>query len=323
MFRHNTRRARGTSFLIYSLLLGIFLVGFVSCTEEKSAQNPADVSDKQIVVEDKTNNQPITIGLLPDEKSDVLLERFEPVRASLEKHLKRPVKVVFPSLDQSYTYDDLVDYFVDGKVQIAYFGGLSFIRALNRTPAAPLIMRKKDTKFRSYFIARAEKKATSLQELKGTKFAFGSRSSTSGHLMPRYFLKQKGIDPEKDFNGEPRFSGAHDKTLQWVVSGRVDAGALNSAVFDRLLRAGKIDPDQVEVVWATPGYADYIWAVREDVPSKVQKQITKFFRDLTPGNDEDDILLKALSADYYVVPNLKDFDKLSQIATELKLIKAE
>lgn len=267
-------------------------------------------------------DQTITIGLLPDEKAEILLERFEPVRDRLEKTLKRPVKVVVPSLEVAYTYDDLIDQFVDGKVQIAYFGGLAFIRAFSRTPTVPLAMRKKDTRFRSYFIARSEQKFSSLQDLKGMKFAFGSISSTSGHLMPRYFLKENGIDPEKDFNGPPQFSGAHDKTVEWVVSGRVDGGALNSAVFDRLLREGKIDPEQVDVVWVTPGYPDYIWAAREDVSMEVRDKIKKFFLNLTPGIEEDDVVLKARMSDYYVSPDLKAYDKLKHIAEELDLISS-
>ncbi len=268
-------------------------------------------------------NQPIMIGLLPDEKAEVVLERFEPVRARLERTLKRPVKVVIPSLEESYTYDDLVDHFVDGKIQVAYFGGLAFVRALSRTPTVPVAMRKKDTRFRSYFIALSEEKASSLQDLKGMRFAFGSNSSTSGHLMPRYFLKENGIDPEKDFDGPPQFSGTHDNTIEWVVSGQVDAGALNSAVFDRHLREGKIDPEQVEVVWVTPGYPDYIWAVTEDVPKEVREQVREFFANLTPGIDEDETVLRALSAKYYVVPDLKAFDRLKKIATELKMIEVK
>ena len=268
-------------------------------------------------------DQPVTIGLLPDENAEVLLSRFEPVRARLEKTLGRPVKVSIPSLEVSYTYDDLVDQFVDGKIQVAYFGGLSFVRALSRTPTVPVAMRKKDTRFRSYFIARSEKKVGSLEDLKGRRFAFGSTSSTSGHLMPRYFLKENGIDPEKDFDGPSQFSGAHDKTIEWVVSGRVDAGVLNSAVFDRYLRERKIDPEQVEVVWVTPGYADYIWAAREDVPIEVREQIVEFFVNLTPGINEDETVLRTLSAKYYVVPDLKKFDKLKKIATELKMIEVK
>src|SRR6202047_2431941 len=101
----------------------------------------------------------IRIGLLPDDSAQAMLSRFEPMRTRLEKTLQRPVKVVIPSLERSYFYKDLVDHFAEGKVDIAYFGGVTFLEASGRTPTAPLVMRRLDTRFRSYFITRVGSKA--------------------------------------------------------------------------------------------------------------------------------------------------------------------
>jgi len=152
-------------------------------------------------------------------------------------------------------------------------------------------------------------------------FAFGSRSSSSGHLMPRHFLREHGIDPKKDFLGQPQFSGAHDRTVQRVLSGKADAGALNSAIFNRLIQEGRVDPKLVRVIWVTPGYPGYIWAARETVPPEVRKKIVGAFRGLTPGVKEDDAVLKALSAEFYVLPDIARYKNLKDIATRVGLLK--
>src|SRR5262249_33630388 len=135
---------------------------------------------------------PLKIGLLPEEKVETLLPRFEPVRARLEKALGRPVAVVYPTKESS-SYEEFVKRFEGGQIQLALCGGLSFLQASGRTPTEALVMRKKDTKFRSYFISRSPKKLTSLEDLKGMTFTFGNRISTSGHLMPRFYLNESGL----------------------------------------------------------------------------------------------------------------------------------
>jgi phosphonate transport system substrate-binding protein len=200
----------------------------------------------------------IRIGLLPDDIAQAVLSRFEPMRTRLEKTLQRPVKVMIPSLERSYSYKDLVDHFAEGKIDIAYFGGATFLEASGRTPTAPLVMRRLDGRFRSYFITRAGSKAIALEDLKGMRFAFGAKESTSGYLMPLYYLKEMGIDPDKDFQGPPQFSGTHMRTLEWVLSGRVDAGVVNGQIFDRLLREKKLDLKKIDIAWVSPGFPDYI-----------------------------------------------------------------
>lgn len=267
------------------------------------------------------NTTPLRFGLLPDESANVVLQRFEPIRARLEKELNTPIKITLPSLEKKYSYQDLVDQFISGEVQIAYLGGLSFLEVSRQVPTVALAMRKKDTKFRSYFIAQSSNKIKSLKDIKGRSFAYGSKRSTSGHLMPRYFLDKEGIDSNRDFSGPALYSGAHDNTIAWVISGKADAGVVNSAVFDRHLQEGKIDSEKIEVFWVTPGYPDYIWVARKDVNPDILNQITRFFINLTPGIDEDEEILQALSASYYVEPSLSEFNNLKIIAEKLRFIK--
>jgi len=230
--------------LITSVLLLLVCAAGLSYWRTRPLSSDTSADGPQ-ALGDHVAARPIIIGLLPDEDAAALLSRFEPVRLRLEKELGRPVHVRVPSLKVSYSYQDLVDQFVEGKVQVAYFGGLTYLQASAATPTAPLVQRQRDTNFRSYFIVRATEGVESIQGLRGLAFAFGSRSSTSGHLMPRHFLREHGIDPKKDFLGQPEFSGAHDQTVQRVLSGKADAGVLNSAIFNRLIQEGRVDPKQV------------------------------------------------------------------------------
>ena len=253
---------------------------------------------------------------MPDDSAETVLSRFEPMRTRLEKTLQRPVKVTIPSLERAYAYKDLVDAFAEGRIDIAYFGGASFLAASGRTPTAPLVMRKLDGRFRSYFITRAGSKASTLEGLKGMRFAFGAKDSTSGYLMPLYYLKEMGIDPDKDFQGPPQFSGSHTATLAWVLSGRVDAGVMNGQIFDRLLREKKLDLKKIDIAWVSPGFPDYIWAAREDVPPEVRKRVQQTFLDLKPSDKHDAPVLDGLSADFYVLPDLQ-FERLKHILDKL------
>jgi phosphonate transport system substrate-binding protein len=259
----------------------------------------------------------LRIGLLPDDRAQALLARFERMRIRLAKTLQRPVKVTIPSLERPCSYKELVDAFVGGKIDIAYFGGATFLEASDRTPTAPLVMRKRDTKFRSYFITRAGSKAISLEGLKGMRFAFGDKDSTSGYFMPFYYLKELGIYPDKDFQGPPQFSGTHSKTLEWVLSGRVDAGAMNGEFFDRLLRKKKLDLKKIDIAWVSPAFPDYIWAAREDVPLEARTRVQRAFLDLSTTDKNDAAVLNGLGADYYVLSDLRAYERLRHVLDSL------
>ena len=263
----------------------------------------------------------LKIGLLPDDNTEIILERFEPVRLRLEKEIDCAVKVAIPAIGKKHTYEDLVKSLIEGKIDLAYLGGFSYVKAASKTPTTLIAMRKKDTKFRSYFIAQRSLNIKSLTDLKGHSFAFGSSSSTSGHLMPRHFLTNKGINPAKDFKGGEKYSGTHGNTLRMVMSGQIDAGVLNSNVYDRYLQEGKINTDKIEVFWVTPGYSDYIWVASESLNANVKNKLSSFFINLIPGSLEDNKILKSLEADYYISPKPKMFSTLKEVAIKLNMIK--
>jgi phosphonate transport system substrate-binding protein len=158
--------------------------------------------------------------------------------------------------------------------------------------------------------------------MKGKTFAFGSKSSTSGHLFPRHFLKTNfAIDPDKDFSGVPLYSGAHDATAKMVESGKVQAGALNIEVWHRMVENKKIDSSKVKVIWTTPEYVDYVWAARKDVSQELVQKFAKAFLELDANRPADKTVLDIQGAKKFVRANPSDFDTIEKIGRSTGLLK--
>ncbi len=260
--------------------------------------------------------EPLRVSAIPDESPTELLRKFEPLGKYLERELGRPVKFT-PVTDYAATVEGLAA----GKLDLVWYGGFTFVQARKRTGTAiPLVQREEDSHFHSKFIVPAASKAQKLQDLKGTSFAFGSVSSTSGHLMPRYFLLQNGIDPDKDF-AKVAYSGAHDVTAKWVEAGKVDAGALNESIWQRLLDEKKIDPSKVRVLWTTPDYYDYNWTVRGDLDPKVVEKLRAAFLALDPANPEHKKILDLQRAKRFIPTSPANYAAIEQAARSAGLLK--
>ena len=162
-------------------------------------------------------------------------------------------------------YASVVTGFARDEIQLAWFGGLTGVqgRALLDGSVA-VAQREEDTGFTSVFIAGANTGIETLQDYKGRSFTFGSESSTSGHLMPRYYLSQAGIIPERDFAGEVGYSGSHDRTIELVSNGAYDGGALNDIVWERYVNEGLLDLTRIKLVQYSPPYFNYNFSM----PSK-------------------------------------------------------
>lgn len=261
--------------------------------------------------------QVLRVSAIPDEAPTELLRTFAPLGKYLEKELDIPVQFT-PVVD----YAASVEALAAGKVDMVWYGGFTHVQARRRTngTAYAIVMREEDLNFRSKFITGVNSGINSLQDLKGKTFAFGSVSSTSGHLMPRYFLQQEGVIPEQDFS-RFSFSGAHDATAKWVESGKVDAGALNESVWDKLVETGKVDASKVKVFWTTPAYVDYNWTVRGDLDRKLVSRIARAFLNLDYNNPEHRPILDLQRAKGYVLTQESDFEGIVSAAQAANLLK--
>jgi phosphonate transport system substrate-binding protein len=258
----------------------------------------------------------LRVSAIPDEAPTQLQRKFEPLGAYLEKQLGIPVKFV-PVTDYAATVEGLASK----KLDMVWYGGFTFVQARRRTGTAiPLVQREEDAQFHSKFIVPASSKAQKLQDLKGANFAFGSVSSTSGHLMPRYFLLQNGIDPDKDF-GKVAFSGAHDVTAKWVETGKVDAGALNESVFQKLLEEKKLDPSKIRVLWTTPPFHDYNWTVRGDLDPKLVEKLKSAFLALDASKPADKEILDLQRTKKFIPTSPDNYKSIEEAAKSAGLLK--
>ncbi len=258
----------------------------------------------------------LRVSAIPDEAPTELQRKFAPLGAYLEKAIGMKVSFV-PVTDYAATVEGLAA----GKLDLVWYGGFTFVQARRRTGnALPLVQREEDAHFHSKFIVPAASKARTLQDLKGARFAFGSVSSTSGHLMPRFFLLRNGIDPDKDF-ARVAYSGAHDVTAKWVEAGKVDAGVLNESIWQRLLDERKVDPAKVRVLWTTPEYTDYNWTVRGDLDPKLVAKLRAAFLALDPANPEHGAILDLQRATRFIPTSPERYAQIEEAARAAGLIK--
>ena len=258
----------------------------------------------------------LKVSAIPDEAPTELQRKFAPLGKYLEKEIGMPVSFV-PVTD----YAGVVEALAAKRIDMAWLGGFTFVQAKLRTggTAIPLVQRAEDEKFTSRFIT-ADPAIKSFADLKGKTFAFGSASSTSGHLMPRYFLLQAGLTPEKDFK-TVAFSGAHDATVAFVASGRADAGVLNASVWDKLVESGKVDTSKVRVFTTTPAYFDYNWTVRGDLDPAVTKKLRDAFLKLDPANPEHKEIMALQRATRFVPTKPENYHSIEQAAQSAGLLR--
>ena len=258
----------------------------------------------------------LRLSAIPDENPQEMLRIYTPFAEYLTKAVGIPVRFT-PVVDYAATVEGLAA----NRLEMVWYGGLTSVQAAKQAKGAHrIIMRKEDAEFKSYFITRKETGIKTLKDLKGKTFAFGSVSSTSGHLMPRYYLLKVGINPEKDFS-KFSFSGAHDATAAWVEAGQVDAGALNFLVWDKLVETKKVDTNKVGIFWTTPSYVDYVWTVRAAVDKGIVDRITKAFLRLDYTNTEHKKLLDLHRTKGYIAAKDADWKAIEEAAVAAGLIK--
>ena len=264
------------------------------------------------------------IGAIPDQNASELNRNM----GEMAKYLSvaTGIKVEFvPSVE----YAALVTGFERGEIKMAWFGGLTGVQARAVAPGSEAIAQRPiDSKFKSVFIAQKGLDIAKLQDLKGKTFTFGSESSTSGSLMPRYFMTEAGINPEKDLNGAPNYSGNHEKTIALVQSGAFQTGALNISVWEKSLKANKVDLTKVKAFYTTPEYFDYNWTINNDenidkiygagTKENIKQAIISMSAD--KGGSQAEVL-KFFQTDKFVVSKNENYKAIEEVGKKLGMVK--
>lgn len=258
----------------------------------------------------------LKVSAIPDEAPTELQRKFKPLGDYLAK--ATGLKVEFTPVTD---YAASVEGLINKKLDMVWFGGFTFVQANVRSKGqvTPLVQRAEDEKFRSVFIT-TNPAIQKLEDLRGKTLSFGSESSTSGHLMPRSFLLGAKINPDTDLK-RISFSGAHDATVAAVAGGKVDAGALNISVWEKLVEANKVDPKNVRVFYTTPGYYDYNWSVRSDMNPALQKKIRDAFLALNESTPQGKEILELQRASKFVPTKAENYKAIEAAARNAGLLK--
>ena len=269
---------------------------------------------------DVGSKKTLYIGGIPDQDTSLLVRRFDGVADYLSGELG--VDVQYKS---SIDYAAVVTAFANEDIHLAWFGGLTGVQARKAAPGAQAIaQRPRDMEFASVFIVHKDIPAQGLQDLAGHTFTFGSVSSTSGHLMPRYFLLQAGLDPETDFNGLPNFSGSHDATWKFVESGSFQAGALSRAVWDSAVFDGRVDAAKVRELEITPPYYDYNWSARPGLDESFGSGFSQRLKDALLNMHKDPNqaeILEAFRTEAFIETNNGNYAAIEDVAKMLGMVE--
>jgi phosphonate transport system substrate-binding protein len=269
----------------------------------------------------------LRMSAIPDQNPEKLNRLYPLVARVLSKQLGVNVRYV-PMVD----YAAAVSAFRTGDLDLVWFGGLTGVQARLQKPGARVLAQRDiDASFRSVFIANPSSglqpfvPQKGLLALKGKRFTFGSESSTSGRLMPQWFLAEAGVKPRDFAGGAPGFSGSHDATIALVQSGAYQVGAVNEQVWKANLRSGKANRNKVFVVWKTPGYPDYHWLAQPDLDrrfgsgftSRLQRAILAWRQ-----NDPDqNKVLELFGAQQFTTAQADDYKRIEEVGRQVGLIR--
>ena len=259
----------------------------------------------------------LRVSAIPDEAPTELQRKFKPLGDYLKQQTGMEVQFI-PVTD----YAAVVEGLATNKLDLAWLGGFTYVQARLRTQggAVPIVQRAEDAVFTSRFIVPKDSPAQTLADLKGKTFAFGAPSSTSGSLMPRFFLMKAGIDPERDFK-TVAFSGAHDATVAFVAAGRAEAGVLNASVLDKLVEAGNPNAAKVRVLSVTPPYFDYNWTVRPGLDAALTRKLTDAFLKLDAANPQHKEIMALQRASKFIPTQPSNYDGIESAAKAAGLLK--
>ena len=259
----------------------------------------------------------LRVSAIPDEAPTELQRKFKPLGDYLKA--KTGMDVEFTPVSD---YAAVVEGLATKKIDLAWLGGFTFVQAKLRTDGqvVPIVQRAEDATFTARFIVPVDSPIKTIADLKGHTFVFGAPSSTSGHLMPRYFLQTQGIDAGKDFK-TVTFSGAHDATVAFVASGRADAGVLNASVMDKLVEAHNPNAAKVRVLATTPPFFDYNWTVRPGMDPALVKKLTDAFLALDASNPQQKEIMDLQRASKFIPTKASNYDGIEAAGKAAGLIK--
>ncbi|QQO22368.1 phosphate/phosphite/phosphonate ABC transporter substrate-binding protein [Bradyrhizobium diazoefficiens] len=251
----------------------------------------------------------LKVALLPDENASELIKRNQPLKDYLEKTLDKKIELIVTT-----DYSSMIEAMRFGRIDIAYFGPLSYVLAKTKSniePFAAMVEHGKAT-YRSIVIASAKSGVNTFADIKGKKMVYGDRASTSSHLIPKTMLAQIGLLADRDY--QQHFVGAHDAVAANVANGNADAGGLSEVIWNSLIERKLIDPSKVKVLGYSKEYPQYPWTMQSSLKPELKDKIRNAFLTL-----KDPIVLKNFKAEGFAPVRDKDYDVIREMGKVLNL----
>ena len=283
-------------------LFAILAVSFAGCGKSE-APSVSEQQKKQIVLK---------VGLVPNQAPDKIKAQYEPFREYLQQKLNMPVELFVAS-----DYSGVVEAMANDKLDVAYFGGLTYVQAKQRAKIHPIVTEvdaeTQTTKYYSLIIAPTHSEINAVKDIKGKTFAFGDISSTSGSLYPRFMLDQAGIKVPEDLKNVV-YSGGHDATAQAVQNNAVDAGGIEGRILKKLIAKGTVDASKIKVLerHLVEGYP---WVVRDGLDKGLEEKLVQAFMDI-----KDPVLLDLMRATSFAKVTDANYTEAEQEAKRLGLL---
>ncbi len=251
----------------------------------------------------------LKVALLPDENPATVIKNNQGLKTYLEKTLGRPVELVVTT-----DYSSMIEAMRFGRIDIGYFGPLSYAMAKSKADIEPFAAIQKNGKatYEAVVIANTASGIDKLEDIKGKEVAYGDKASTSSHLIPKSMLLKSGLTAGTDY--QEHFVGAHDAVAMAVQNGHAQAGGLSRPIFESLVERGIISPDKVKVLAVSQAFPEYPWTMRSNLSPALKEKIRNAFYDL-----KDAELLKQFKADGFASVTDADYDVVRDLAKILNL----
>lgn len=251
----------------------------------------------------------LKVALLPDESASTVIKNNQALKQYLEEKLGKKIELVVTT-----DYSSMIEAMRHGRIDIAYFGPLSYVLAKSKSDIEPFaaVERKGSTTYQGVIVANAAAGINSPKDIKGKNMAYGDPASTSSHLIPKSVLAEQGLEAKKDY--EEHFVGAHDAVALTVQTGKADAGGLSKTIFESLVARGIIKPEKVKVIAESKPFPEYPWVLRASIKPELKKKIADVFLAI-----KDKEILKTFKADGFAPITDKDYDVVRDLAHVLNV----
>lgn len=262
-----------------------------------------------VFAKSEPNPETLRVALLPDENAATVIKDNKPLKNYLESTLHKKIELVVTT-----DYSSMIEAMRHGRLELAYFGPLSYVMAAQKSDIEAFAAREKkgNKTYQAVVIGNKEHGINSITDIKGKNMAYGDPASTSSHLIPKSMLKNDGLAEKTDY--QEHFLGAHDAVAVAVQTGRADAGGLSRPILESLMKKGIIDAEKVNILGYSDPFPQYPWALRSDLDDSLKQEIKSAFYNL-----KDDSILKPFKATGFAQMTDQDYDVVRDLAKILNL----